>query len=359
MSKRTIAVVTGTRAEFGLLETVMHAIAAHPQLKLRTVVAGMHLVNGTWRDVRSAGFSIDERVRMQRSELVGRAADVAALGRGVVGFGRVFEQMQPDIVLVLGDRIEAMAAATASSVGGFALAHVHGGDRAEGVADEAMRHAISKLAHLHFPATTQSAKRLIRMGEPAAAVFKLGSPAADGLREVEPDPDAPELIVMQHPIGASDREEAKWMRQALRASASVSRSRMVMEPNGDPGCGGIRRVLRAVDCVGHLPRSAFLAALAGARVIVGNSSAGLIEAAVLKTPCVNIGPRQNGREKPGNVIDCDYDEKGITRAIQKAMRLDLRRMRHPYGDGQTGRRIADQLSCVMIGPNAMRKQNTY
>ena len=359
MSKRTIAVVTGTRAEFGLLETVMRAIAAHPKLQLRTVVAGMHLVSGTWRDVRDAGFTIDARVRLQRSGHTGRAADVAGLGRGVAGFGSVFDEMQPDIVLVLGDRIEAMAAATAASVGGFVLAHVHGGDRAEGVADEAMRHAISKLSHLHFPATVQSARRLIRMGEKTDAVFNVGSPAVDGLRSVEPGAETRELIVMQHPIGASDRDEAKWMRQTLKASASVRGKRMVMGPNCDPGCAGIQKAIRTVDTVGHLPRSDFLAALAGARVIVGNSSAGLIEAAVLKTPCVNIGPRQNGREKPPNVVDCDYGEASVARAIHKAMKLDLRRMRHPYGEGHTGRRIADELSHVNLGPDTTRKRNAY
>ncbi|MFW6060796.1 MAG: UDP-N-acetylglucosamine 2-epimerase [Phycisphaeraceae bacterium] len=357
--QHTIAVVTGTRAEFGLLLPVMRAIRARRGLQLRTVVTGAHLISGTWRDVRDAGFEIDAKVRMQRKDTSGRVADVAALGRGVRGLGEAFARLRPDVVLVLGDRIEAFAAASAASVGGLRVAHIHGGDRAEGVADEAMRHAVSKLAHLHFAATVQSRKRLVRMGEVEGCVYNVGSPAVDGLRDVEPAGDAPDVVVMQHPIGESDARERQWMRGTLRATAK--HERLVLAPNHDPGREGIMRALREVkvEAVTHLPRARFLAMLRGARAIVGNSSAGLIEAAALRTACVNVGPRQGGRERPGSVVDCEYGEQRVRAALRRALAMDLRRMRHPYGDGCAGQRIAEVLGEVDLAGVPVRKQNAY
>lgn len=364
-SPRVIAVVTGSRAEFGLLEPVMRAIAAHPRLRLRTIVTGTHLTAGTWRDIPAAGLTIHARVPMQKRGQVGRQADALAVGRGVAGFSRAFARLKPDVVLVLGDRIEVLAAAVAASVGGYRLGHLHGGDRAEGVADEAIRHAVSKLAHLHFPATTQSRQRLIRMGEDPQQIFCVGSPAVDGLRNVQPAADAPAILLMQHPIGAPDDQEARWARQTWQAVADLGLPAAVFAPNADPGSEGIRRAWRALEKAGklrmveHLPRQRFLAMLAGARVIVGNSSAGLIEAAALRVACVNIGPRQAGRQRPGNVVDCPYGRAPVRQALQKALRLNLQRLRHPYGQGQTGEKIAKILSNIDLENISARKCNTY
>ncbi len=363
--KRTIAVVTGSRAEFGLLQTVMRAVRAHPRLTLRTVVAGLHWTMGTWRDVRDAGFTIDEKVRMQVKGQTGRAADVRALAKGVERFGAVFDDMKPDFVIVLGDRIEAFAAASAASVGGVRVAHVHGGDRAEGVADEAMRHAVSKLAHVHFPGSALSRKRLVRMGESPEVVFDCGSPAVDGWRDVQPVDDPPAFIVAQHPVGERDAQERRWMNDTLDAVWSAMGHMgddawcLAVAPNSDPGSDGIRRALDLQPGEGHLPRAEFLSHLAGAKAIVGNSSAGLIEAAALRIPCVNIGPRQAGREKPANVVDCDYGYEPVKCAIKRAIKLDLRRMRHPYGDGHAGERIPETLAAIDLRDVPVRKLNAY
>lgn len=359
IKRKTIAVVTGSRAESGLLVSTMRAIQAHPKLRLRVIVAGSHFVQGSWRDLRAGGLPIDAEVRMQVKGRSGRSADTDALGRGVAGFGRAYRKLRPDFVLVLGDRIEVLAAACAAATSGVRLAHIHGGDRAEGIADEAMRHAVSKLAHLHFAGTALSRKRLIRMGESAHLVHNVGSPAVDGLGDVKPAPDAPELIVMQHPIGGTEAAEAGRMRATLAATKDYQR--LVMMPNLDAGGDSIRRAIRSAQLTPaeHLPRERFLALLKGAKAIVGNSSAGLIEAAALRVPCVNIGPRQNGREKLGNVIDCGYDQKAITRAVRKAMTLDLRRLRHPYGRGHAGQRIADLLARTDPATVPLSKRNTY
>ncbi len=403
--------VTGARAEFGLLEPVMRAIAAERRLRLRCVVAGLHLDTGTWRDVRAAGFTIDARVPMQRRGETGRAADAKAVARGIDGFTRAFAGLRPDVVLVLGDRIEAFAAASAASIGGHRVAHLHAGDRAEGVADEAMRHAISKLAHLHLPATAESRRRLIRMGEPPERVVTVGSPAMDGLRGVEPAPDAPPILVLQHPIGERDAQERRWMagtlaavRDTLPTLEVTSEPRaLVIGPNHDPGSAGIRAavhnllgpvprslatvangptITRATGAhvvppsprpspgargrkpdrfafIEHVPRARFLSLLAGARVLVGNSSAGLIEAAALGVPCVNVGPRQAGRQRPRHVIDCAYGRHAVRDAIARALRLDLRRLRHPYGDGRTGPRVAELLASLDLEAIPLRKHNAY
>lgn len=355
-SARTIAVVTGTRAEAGLLQPVMRAIDEHPQLELQVVVAGMHLFSDSLDDLT---FPIAARVAMQTPGRVGRSADASATGRGVSGFAEAFEKLEPDVVLVLGDRIEAFAAAAAASIGGIHVAHAHGGDRAEGVADEAMRHAITKLAHLHFPATAQSRRRLIRLGEPAERIFNHGSPAVDGLRDIEPANDGFKVIVMQHPVGDDDETEARHMRGTLDATADLSR--LVLAPNHDPGRDGIVRALRGVgvDTVDHLPRPRFVALLKAAQLIVGNSSAGLIEAAVCKTPTVNVGPRQGGRETPNSVVSCGYGQHAVADAIARARQLDHRRFRHPYGRGDAGLRIADTLASVTLDQSSLRQRNTY
>ena len=393
---RRIVVVTGTRAEFGLLLPVIRAIRADRRLALSLVVTGAHLTAGTWRDIAAAGIPIAARVPMQRRGVTGRAADVASLSRGIAGVGRALDRIKPDVTLVLGDRIEAFAAACAAGVGGLRLAHVHGGDRAEGVADEAMRHAISKLSHLHFAATAQSRDRLLRLGEPRDRVFNVGSPAMDGLRGVPAAHDAPDVIVMQHPVGGSDADEARWFRATMQAvlhSPGFSRGSrtanrhetnsqptprlkpglyrsaiahapprvLVMAPNADPGSAGIRAAMRAMrlDVIEHLPRERFLAMLKGCRVLVGNSSAGLIEAAALRVPVVNVGPRQGGRERPGNVIDCDYGLAPVRDAIRRALRLDRSRIRHPYGNGHAGERIARTLATIDLQRVTIRKRNSY
>ncbi|MCX5662796.1 MAG: UDP-N-acetylglucosamine 2-epimerase [Planctomycetota bacterium] len=376
--RRTIAVVTGTRAEFGLLEPVLRAIQSHRSLRLRTIVAGAHLTQGTWRDVAAAGFAIDAKAPMQRAGEVGRSADVAALARGVASIGKALDRLRPDVVIVLGDRIEAFAAASAAAVGGFMLAHIHGGDRAEGVADEAMRHAISKLAHLHFAATAMSRDRLVRMGERADRVFNVGSPAIDAMGETEPLSDValeglglealrPYVVVMQHPVGARDAQEKTWLLQTLAGVDAAKLQRVVMAPNADPGSHGIWAGMKKarVEPVRHLPRGLFLGLLARAAALVGNSSAGLIEAAAVRPgglPVVNIGPRQGGRERPRNVIDCAYGEATVAKALRRALargRHPIRGFSHPYGDGRTGPRIAALLATIDLAKVSLGKQNSY
>lgn len=366
---KRIAVITGSRAEFGLLQPVMQAIAEHPNLTLQTVVAGSHWISHTWQDITDAGFAIDAKVKMQRPGATGRQADAMAVARGMRGFTRAFVRLQPDVVLVLGDRIEAFAAASAASVGGWVLAHVHGGDRAEGVADEAMRHAISKLTHVHLPATAQSAERLIRMGESSASVHVVGSPAMDELDSIPPAADAPDVLVLQHPVGDSATVERQRMALILEATRDAALGRrVVLMPNLDAGREGIVQAIEmqadahACEVVEHLPRRKFVAWLKSAKVLVGNSSAGLIEAAATRTPCVNVGRRQQGRETPEHVITLPQQIPtldALRHAIHQARQMDLTHASHPYGDGRTGPAIADLLHQLDTTTLPLKKCNTY
>jgi UDP-hydrolysing UDP-N-acetyl-D-glucosamine 2-epimerase len=366
-----VAVVTGSRADFGLLTPVMHAVDAHPDLELLVIAAGSHLISPatTFRDVKAL-FPVADSIPMQTAGRTGRFADVEALGKGITRFGRSFEGHEPDWVVVLGDRVEAFAAASAASVAGIAVAHIHGGDRAEGVADEAMRHAITKLAHLHLAATETSAERIRKMGERPEHVILAGSPAIDNLDRVEPLPDdswqdlgSPTALFLMHP---TDRPEpdANAARSALEALGDARV--LALAPNHDPGREAILKVLAdrsgQLTLLEHMPRPTFLSLLKrladSGGIMVGNSSAALIEAAALGLPAINLGPRQTGREKPATVIDANDTKPAIIEALAKARTITP--APHPYGDGRAGPCIADALAATNPqNPGLLRKQISY
>lgn len=369
-----VAVVTGSRADFGLLTPVMRAIGERADLDLLVIAAGAHLIPPalTFRDVKAL-FPVADSIPMQTAGRTGRVADVESVGKGVARFGRSFERMRPDWVVVLGDRIEAFAAASAASIGGIALAHIHGGDRAEGVADESMRHAITKLAHLHLAATETSAERIRRMGEKVEHVVVTGSPAVDGLDRIEPLGDEdwerlgrPSVLLLLHPSGRPGEHEEAIADEVIAALAGERV--LFLHPNHDPGREGIIQALRRVEGAGvtaeHLPRAMFLGALrrlaAEGGVLVGNSSAGLIEAPALGARVVNIGRRQAGRERPAGVIDveqerCDHIAAALAQARRQRVSRETR-----FGDGRAAARIAETLARFHPrDPSLLRKHNTY
>lgn len=392
MAKKTICIVTGSRAEFGLLRPVMRAVAAHKSLRLQVIIAGSHLLPpGTGKEVEAEfGKHVADVVPMQgQASPRTRQLDALDTAEGMSGFASAFGHIRPEWVVVLGDRIEAFAAAAAASIGGYGLCHIHGGDRAEGVADEAMRHAISKLAHLHCAATASSAARLVKMGEPKARVHTVGSPAIDGLAEMakangplgwERDGGAesmPDIVLLQHPAGLGERVERAWARAAVAAcDRAAQRGVLALEPNYDAGREAISAVLADKMAqpaakartpwvlAEHLPRGAFVGTLAGLAasggVLVGNSSAGLIEAAALGTAVVNLGPRQAGRECAGNVVDVAKADAGAIAAAIAAVRRRKLRPAKLYGDGHAGERIAALLAktdgCAAL---CLRKCNAY
>jgi len=371
---KKIMIVTGTRAEFGLLRPVMYAVHEQENCELRVVVAGSHLVQPavTFREVK-AEFGIADTIPMQTAGKVGRLADVESLGKGITRFGRSLEMNDPDVVVVLGDRIEAFAAASAASIGGFPLAHIHGGDRAEGVADEAMRHAITKLAHIHFPATQTSGDRIIKMGEDPESVHVVGSSAIDGLSEVPPMGDAafaelgsPECVVLMHPIGRDDTQEQEAMNIVLEAMKN--KRVLVLHPNIDPGRRGIMDAIESapidVQVRPGMPRDQFVGLLkqvAATGALVGNSSAGLIEAAAIGCPSVDIGDRQSGRERcEGWTQHADESIESIRGAFGSITNPEAIRGDHPFGKGDSAQLIASILANIdFADPKLVRKCCSY
>jgi len=408
--RRRVLVVTGSRAEFGLLRPVIDALRGRDDVEALVAVAGSHLLGParTEREVRAV-YRIDARVPMQRAGERSRIDGAIAVGRGVQGFARAIAKLAPEWVVVLGDRVEAFAAASAASIGGVGVCHIHGGDRAEGIADEAMRHAITKLAHLHCVATASSARRVLKLGEPAELVHVTGSPAIDGLEDVRALSDAdaapfgePRTVLLLHPSGLSEAREQRVAFALMRAVDEESLGDVIcLAPNADPGGEIIRSAIEArcalsgrgvehVERRGvvsvkaarregdarqprlwtfleHLPRAVFLALLkrmaarsATPGLLVGNSSAGLIEAAALGVRVVNVGPRQSGRERAANVVDCAVEDlETLGAKVRAAIAIKPKALgRHPYGDGHASERIAALLAKTDPAP-VIRKRNTY
>jgi UDP-hydrolysing UDP-N-acetyl-D-glucosamine 2-epimerase len=387
MARRTprlrVAVVTGSRAEFGLLVPVIRGIRAHKRLDLQVIAAGSHFLAParTIREVEAA-FPVAARVPMQRPGHKTRLDDARATARGIDGFARAFARLKPDWVVVLGDRIEAFAAASAAAIAGIAVAHIHGGDRAEGIADESMRHAITKMAHLHLAATKQSGDRIVRMGERAEHVHVVGSPAIDGLRAIKQMRSAearrlgdPRTVVLLHPSGLPDAEECRLADAVARAiRGTCSSPVLILSPNHDAGRDHVVAAFSQPEPSwsyrDHLPRTEFVSLLKRMAiayphgVLVGNSSAGLIEAGAIGLPVVNIGPRQGGRERPGNVLDVPITRTRFVDQVSDAIADAFHRPRpatgHPYGDGRSGPRIARLLAATNPhDPALLRKRNAY
>lgn len=379
---RKICFVTGTRAEFGLMRSTLCAIQSHPKLQLQLVVTGMHLDREHGRSVdaiRREGWAIAAMVAW-RSSAKDPDAVAAATGDALAGLARTFAKLQPDVVLVCGDRVEAFAAAAAGHIAQRVVAHVHGGDKAQGQVDDALRHAITKLAHLHFAATRQSAARIAKLGEDPSRIHIVGAPGLDGildepltlaeLRAIVPGIRRHSFaLIVLHPDDPDERIAFRRASMLLRAASNIGYERLVIvAPNNDPGASGIFRAWDAaarrpnVSVHRDLPRFAFLALLRDAAVLVGNSSAGIIEAASFGTPVVNVGPRQLGRERSGNVTDVPYREAAIRKALAKLWNRGKPGRftgRNVYGGGGAGQRIASILGRTPLDDRLRRKLITY
>ena len=369
---RRVAVVTGTRAEWGLLRPVCDAIRAERGLSLHFLAGGAHLLAParTIDEVRAYAPALVE-FPMQVAGETGRNADARAVGRGIAAIADILAVLAPDIVVVLGDRIEAFAAASAAAIGGIRVAHIHGGDRAEGVADESMRHAITKLAHVHFPASAESAHRILALGEQPETVHLVGSPSIDGLAAITPLDDAryaalgaPEFVFLMHPCGRSDETEHDDAAAAL--DAAIARGRVLaLAPNSDPGRAGIARAIAercgSMRIAEHLPRADFVALLRRPeiRALVGNSSAGIIEASALGARVIDIGRRQRGRERAGNVVQCAVAEPAELAEAFSALARGVDGAVHPYGDGAAGPRIARVLAELDPARHPLAKLNSF
>lgn len=375
---RRIVYLSGTRADFGLMERTLQAIAATPGLQLQVAVTGMHLSaehGHTIDEVRASGLPVCAEIPLDMRTRTGASMALGIAGC-LHGLTHALEQDPPDALLLLGDRGEMLAGAIAALHLGIPCVHVHGGERS-GTVDEPVRHAISKLASYHFVATDDARERLVRMGEQADRIHVVGAPGLDGLRELGEVPREDFLrdvglqsgskfvLAVFHPVVQQAGEAARQTADLLHALRELQLPLLWAEPNADAGS---REILRVLDEQGlppgsrrvmHLGRPRFAAAMRHCEVMVGNSSAGIIEAASFGTPVVNVGDRQKLRDHGPNVMDVPA-ERG---AIAQALRAQLGHGRWPcensWGDGGTAPRIAQLLAMLPLSSRLLEKVNAY
>lgn len=378
MSCRRIVYVSGTRADFGLLESTLLRADADPRLDVSICVTGMHLLPEfglTVREIEAAGLSVMARIPVDLAGADG-AGMARALGQALIGMTDAFAAQRPDLVLLLGDRGEMLAGALAALHLNIPIVHLHGGERS-GTVDEPVRHAISKLSHYHLTATPGARERLVRMGEHPDHVFVTGAPGLDGLTEqvsqdrsalcdkYQLDPARPVALLVFHPVVQEACSAGTQMESLLTAVHAKNMQALCLMPNADAGNESIRAALEAwrgnpdVRLVTHLPRAEYVSWMAAADVQVGNSSSGIIEAASFGLPVVNVGSRQSEREQSGNVVDCDTTQSAILDAILGTDALRGRHFVNVYGDGNAGERIVERLATLSLDASILSKKNAY
>ncbi len=365
---RRIAYVSGTRADFGLMRSTLQAIDADPALSLAVIATGMHLdpaYGSTVNEIEAAGLRIAAHIPVPTQPATG-ATMARNIGTMTAAMVDAFEAERPDIVLLLGDRGEMLAGAIAALHLNIAIAHVHGGERS-GTVDEPVRHAISKLAHLHLVATDGARERLERMGEDGANIHVTGAPGLDGLPEAPElsERDRPKALMVFHPVlleADCAEADATMLLDALSAAGCEI---LALMPNSDAGSDGVRRALDAargragLEIAVHLDRSAFIAQMAYADLMIGNSSAGIIEAASFGTPAINVGNRQNLRERNANVRDVAAERGAVDAAIAAALSGGRFPCENVYGDGKAGERIVHLLRDQPLDAALFNKVNGY
>lgn len=378
MTKRRIFYVTGTRADFGLMRRTLQGIQAHPALELGVCVTGMHLsplFGNTVNEIKSQGFPIVAEIPVAMES--GEALEMTlGLATELAGFAKVFAAEKPDAVLLLGDRGEMLMAALAAIHFNIPVAHIHGGERS-GSVDEPVRHAISKLAHYHFTATENSRQRLMKMGEDENNIFVTGAPGlddimayntpsrADTLSAYGFNPDLPTALCVFHPVVQTADDAGRQMQEVLQALEASGVQALVLEPNADAGHQHIRRVIDGmanhakIKVVKHLPRDSYLAWLAHVDVLVGNSSSGIIEAASFGTPVVNIGNRQQGRERNKNTADVAPVAADVLDAIQVALAHGRYPQQNVYGNGTCYKYMPQLLASLPLSDTVFDKLNSY
>lgn len=383
MTARKICVLTGTRAEFGLLRPIMDAIQEHPDLELQVLVTGMHLeamFGMSVKAIEGAGYPIIGRVPMHPPEDSGKGM-AFAIADGLRGMTKVLSKNKPDILLVLGDRSEVLAGAIAAMFLNIPIAHIHGGDVTRGGTDESTRHAVTKMAAIHFPATPASAERIRKMGEEDWRIHTVGAPALDTILKVTPlsrsklarrfdlPEDRPWFLVLQHSVTTEAEIAGEQFAETLAALDAFDVEKIFIYPNSDAGGLQIIAQLERIKAepgnhvFASIPHREFLSLMNHCSVMVGNSSSGIIESSSFKVPVVNIGIRQEGRERAGNVVDVGHDRQEIERAIDQVIADEfmdgLEGIVNPYGDGNASRRIVDVLTTVALDKRLIQKQISY
>jgi UDP-hydrolysing UDP-N-acetyl-D-glucosamine 2-epimerase len=381
---RKVCVVVGSRANYSSIKSAMQAIEDHAELELQLVVGASALLDrygSSVNVIERDGFKPVERVFML---IEGETPSTMAksTGLGLLELPTAFERLNPDIVVTVGDRFETMATALAAAYMNIPLAHTMGGE-VSGTIDESIRHAVTKFAHIHFPACSEAAERIVKLGEPEDTVFNVGCPRIDLVADVlahpwnglehlfevgvgsELDLDAPFAIVSQHSVTTEYSEAEHQIAETLMAMREVDIPAVVLWPNADAGAEEIARGIRKLRERGldnemhffkNLPTETYIQLMARTACLVGNSSSAIREGSFIGTPSVNIGTRQTGRQRGANVIDAPHEQEAIVAAVRQQIEHGRYSSEPIYGDGHAGKRIADVLSTV---EPSIQKRITY
>lgn len=373
---RKICVITGTRAEYGLLRWVMQGIKDDPELTLQVIATGMHLspeFGQTYREIEQDGFQIDRKVEMLTSSdtPVGIAK---SMGLGLIGFADALNELNPDLIVVLGDRFEIFSAVAAALVARIPVAHLHGGETTEGAFDEALRHSITKMSHLHFVAAEEYRQRVIQLGEQPERVFLVGGLGIDNIKrlklldraELEASIDfqlgAKNLLITFHPVTLETSTAEDQMAELLAALAELKDTQLIFTmPNADTDGRALIKMVqqfvaqhpnaRAYTSLGQLR---YLSCVAQVDGVVGNSSSGLAEVPSFKKGTINIGDRQRGRLQAASVINCEPTRQGIAATLKMLYTADfqasLSLVRNPYGEGGASEQVVKTIKhCAVDG----------
>ena len=377
-----ICVVSGTRAEYGLLYWTMKAIQDNPNLELSVCVTGMHLspeFGLTYKQLESDGFQIDGKVEM----LVSSDTSVGitkSIGLGLIGFADYFERTKPDWLLVLGDRFEILAAVTAAMIARIPIAHCHGGEATEGLIDEAIRHSITKMSQLHFTSTNEYRNRVIQLGEQPKSVFNVGALGIENINrlnllnkeEFESSIDfklsSLNFLVTFHTVTLDYTSAEQQFIELMHALSAFKEAKMIItKPNADHDG---RVIIKLIDeYISKNPSNAisfislgqlrYLSAIRHCQVVIGNSSSGLIEVPSFKKPTINIGDRQQGRIEGKSIISCKPKKNSIIQAIYLALSDDfqnqLPNIKNPYGEGNSSTKILDTIINTSVN-NILKKK---
>jgi UDP-N-acetylglucosamine 2-epimerase (non-hydrolysing)/GDP/UDP-N,N'-diacetylbacillosamine 2-epimerase (hydrolysing) len=392
-NKRKVAVFTGNRAEYGLQYPVLKAIAANPNLEYYLLVSGAHLqedFGSTVEEIKKDGFKVHSEVKLTMDE-DNLYSTAQAIGSGILSLSSILNNIKPDFFVVYADRFEGFSAVITSTQMNIPTAHIEGGDITEGGAlDDSVRHAMTKLSHLHFTTNEEAAERIRRLGEEPWRVYNVGFPAIDLITDrnfASPDElyekfgiehDRPVVLFTQHSVTTEYEKAADQLAPSLEAMKMLAQEGcqvIITYPNNDAGG---KRIIQKIENNGEyrniivhksLGRYNYHGVLnlcgnAGIGVCVGNSSSGIKETPALNCPVVNIGSRQQGRLRSTNVIDTDYDTAQIYDACKKALfdedyRRACKSCHNPYGSGDTGKKIAEVLASIDIDNKLLQKKMTY
>lgn len=381
MNNRKIAVITGSRADYGLLSPLLRLIQEDKDLTLQLIVTGSHLSEAhgdTFKNIEADGFLIDAKLEILENK-DSRQAVTAALAKAVRGFGEIYEKLNPDMVLFLGDRYEILAAAEAALIQGIPAAHIAGGDLTEGAFDDAIRHSLTKMSHLHFATHEEAARRIKQLGENPEMVFTVGSPGLDVIRQLKLlsrvelskkldfEFRPKNLLITFHPETLSDAPALQQLEELLSALETLGPDTGLLftKANADPEGQHINERIEAfiqkkpyARLYASLGQLLYLSLIKEVDVVVGNSSSGLYEAPSFKKPVVNIGDRQKGRPRALCVLDCEAKKTSILKALQQAFALNTQGTINPYGDGRASEKIISILKEVHK-PKALLKKTFF